>query len=101
LTAKNDKFGPHIESSLPGPNFTPDLHALQMQNSPQNSMEKAVYKFNPATNRMDVPDHFSLLHSNLSRNDAEDILEMANIAISRSQRQQRKDSKRNHKSKRN
>ena len=64
-------------------------NALAPIMTPQNSVEGRL-RFNPNTNKVDVPDHFSLLHSNLSRDDAADILEMANIAISRSQQKKRK-----------
>lgn len=62
--------------------------ALSPKITPQNSVNGL--RFNLNTNKVDVNDHFSLLHSNLSQADAADILEMANIAISRSQQKQRK-----------
>ena len=94
-----DKYINVHPSTLPVPNsITPEMNHL-LQNTPQNSFERGILKFNPATNKMDVSDHFSLLHSNISRNDANEILEMANIAISRSKNLEKRNSKKKGKGK--
>lgn len=90
-----DVAGSRMKESPPvvGANVA-TAQALTPNMTPQGSVDGGRIRFNPNTNKVDVADHFSLLHSNLSRDDAADILEMANIAISRSQQKKRK-SKRN------